>query len=137
MVLKYTKKDWIYDFCKAVENVLNSDSETKDFLKFHIVDEPSTESETYAISAADLTPEILESTMDFINDERVCDINKFDKTFRDFTFFKVFDKEELLPFEERLEKMFYETTEEAQATFSCFDDLVNTNERFDDHYLSK
>lgn len=28
VLIKYTEKDWIYDFCKSVEEIINSDPET-------------------------------------------------------------------------------------------------------------
>ena len=108
ILVKYNQKDWAYDFCKAVENTLNSDPETNEFLNFHVIDGMSKEVEQKILSSADLTPEILEDTMDFVNNPRVCEVNKWDKTFRDFTFFKAIDSnEELKKHEDRLEMMFY------------------------------
>lgn len=75
MLFNYTEDDWVFDFCNTVSTIINSDPNTNKYLRYYntTFDLKSDEKEQI-IQAADLTPQILEGQILFINDDRQCDL---------------------------------------------------------------
>ena len=132
MLVEYKEKDWIFDLCQAVEKVINDDKQTNKYIKFHHIHDISEQMEASVIEVADLSPEILEEKMKYRNDERFCTLPKLGKSFGELDAAKVFETQtSLSQFEKQLEMMYY-GYEEGEGVFFCLDDLILTNDIYDE-----